>query len=178
MPSWPTIGASGPGCPKDGEALGALLCFWFSQRHRPQPQHQTGVPRLSHLTEKSLEILKKNPQGFFLMVEGGQVDWVEYRNDVASVLHEMLEFDQTIGLVMAFAEQNPDTLVVVTADHDTGGLAIAYNNVNPPAPLNSPAERPGRRSIILPTNPYSTRWLGKRSPSEDVPGQQRKPGGL
>jgi len=58
---------------------------------------------------------------------------------VASVLHEMLEFDQTIGLVMAFAEQNPDTLVVVTADHDTGGLAIAYNNVNPPAPVKLPS---------------------------------------
>jgi alkaline phosphatase len=69
------------------------------------------------------------------MVEGGQIDWVAHGNDVASVLHEMLEFDQAIGVVMAFAEQNPDTLVVVTADHDTGGLAIAYSAYNPPAPL-------------------------------------------
>ncbi|MCJ7493304.1 MAG: alkaline phosphatase, partial [Deltaproteobacteria bacterium] len=80
-----------------------------------------------------------NPQGFFLMVEGGQIDTVAHGNDVASVLHEMMEFDQAIGLVMAFAEQNPDTLVVVTADHDTGGLAIAYSSYQPPAPVKLPS---------------------------------------
>ncbi len=73
------------------------------------------------------------------MVEGGQIDCVAHGNDVASVLHEMLEFDQAIGLVMSFAETNPDTLVVVTADHDTGGLAIAYSSYNPPAPLKLPS---------------------------------------
>jgi len=72
------------------------------------------------------------------MVEGGQVDWVEHGNDVASVLHEMLEFDRAIGAAMAFAEQNPDTLLIVTADHDTGGLAIAYSSYNPPAPIKLP----------------------------------------
>lgn len=124
---------------KTEKLLGLFSASGFPSAIDRQPQHQTGVPRLSQLTEKSLEILKKNPQGFFLMVEGGQVDWVAHGNDVASVLHEMLEFDQTIGLVMAFAEQNPDTLVIVTADHDTGGLAIAYNNVNPPAPVKLPS---------------------------------------
>lgn len=124
---------------KTEKVFGLFSVSGFPSAIDRQPQHQTGVPRLSQLTEKSLEILKKNPQGFFLMVEGGQVDWVAHGNDVASVLHEMLEFDQTIGLVMAFAEQNPDTLVVVTADHDTGGLAIAYNNVNPPAPVKLPS---------------------------------------
>ena len=66
------------------------------------------------------------------MVEGGQVDYVEHGNDVASVLREMLELDQAIGVAMAFAEANPDTLLVVTADHDTGGLAIAYSSHQPP----------------------------------------------
>ncbi len=124
---------------KTEKLLGFFSASGFPSAIDRQPQHQTRVPTLSQLTEKSLEILKKNPQGFFLMVEGGQVDWVAHGNDVASVLHEMLEFDQTIGLVMAFAEQNPDTLVVVTADHDTGGLAIAYNNFNPPAPIKLPS---------------------------------------
>jgi alkaline phosphatase len=117
------------------KVLGLFSASGFPSAIDRQPQHQTGVPTLSQLTEKSLEILKKNPQGFFLMVEGGQIDWVEHGNDVASVLHEMLEFDQAIGLVMAFAEKNPDTLVIVTADHDTGGLAIGYSNYNPPAPV-------------------------------------------
>ena len=67
------------------------------------------------------------------------MDWVAHGNDVVSVLHEMLEFDQTIGLVMSFAESNPDTLIVVTADHDTGGLAIAYSSYQPPAPVKLPS---------------------------------------
>jgi alkaline phosphatase len=120
------------------KVLGLFSASGFPSAIDRQPHHQTGVPTLSQLTAKSLDILKKNPQGFFLMVEGGQVDWVEHGNDVASVLHEMQEFDQAIGLVMAFAEQNPDTMIIVTADHDTGGLGIAYNNVNPPAPVKLP----------------------------------------
>ena len=119
--------------------LGLFSASGFPSAIDRQSYHQTGVPTLSQLTEKALEILKKNPQGFFLMVEGGQIDWVAHGNDVASVLHEMLEFDQAIGVAMAFAESNPDTLVVVTADHDTGGLAIAYSNYNPPAPLKLPS---------------------------------------
>jgi len=91
------------------------------------------------MTERALGVLNKNPKGFFLLVEGGQVDWVAHGNDVASVLHEMLEFDQAIGLVMSFAEANPDTLVVVTADHDTGGLAIASSSYHPPAPVKLPS---------------------------------------
>jgi alkaline phosphatase len=121
------------------KVLGLFSASGFPSAIDRQPQHRTGVPTLSQMTEKALEVLKKNSQGFFLMVEGGQVDWVEHGNDVASVLHEMLEFDQAIGVVMSFANSNPDTLVVVTADHDTGGLAIAYSKYNPPAPLELPS---------------------------------------
>ena len=98
---------------KTEKVLGLFSASGFPSAIDRQPHHQTGVPTLSQLTAKSLEILKKNPQGFFLMVEGGQIDWVEHGNDVASVLHEMLEFDQAIGLVMAFAESqsgNPGRL--------------------------------------------------------------------
>ena len=121
------------------KVLGLYSASGFPSAIDRQPHHQTGVPTLSQLTEKALEILKKNPQGFFLMVEGGQIDWVAHGNDVASVLHEMLEFDRAIGVVMSFAEANPETLIVLTADHDTGGLAIAYSNYQPPAPLKLPS---------------------------------------
>ena len=124
---------------KTTKVLGLFSASGFPSAIDRQPHHQTGVPTISRLTAKALDILKKNPKGFFLMVEGGQIDWVEHGNDVASVLHEMMEFDQAIGLVMAFAEQNPDTLVIVTADHDTGGMGIAYNNVQPPSPVQLPS---------------------------------------
>jgi alkaline phosphatase len=124
---------------KTDKVLGLFSASGFPSAIDRQPHHQTGVPTLSQLTAKTLDILKKNPQGFFLMVEGGQVDWVEHGNDVASVLHEMVEFDRAIGVIMSFAEQNPDTLIIVTADHDTGGLAIGYSNYNPPAPVKLPS---------------------------------------
>jgi len=124
---------------KTGKVLGLFSASGFPSAIDRQPQHQTGVPTLSQLTSKALEILQSNPQGFFLMVEGGQIDWVEHGNDVASVLQEMLEFDQAIGVAMKFAQSNPDTLVIVTADHDTGGLAIAYIDYKPPAPVKLPS---------------------------------------
>ena len=124
---------------KTEKLLGLFSASGFPSAIDRQPRYQTGVPTLSQLTEKSLEILERNSRGFFLMVEGGQIDWVEHGNDVASVLHEVLEFDQAIGVVMAFAEKNRDTLVIVTADHDTGGLAIGYSSYNPPAPVKLPS---------------------------------------
>jgi alkaline phosphatase len=117
------------------KVLGLFSASGFPSAIDRQPQHQTGVPTLAQLTEKALKILQNNPQGFFLMVEGGQIDWVAHGNDVASVLHEMLEFDEAIGVARAFAQNNPETLIIVTADHDTGGLAIAYNKYHPPTPL-------------------------------------------
>ena len=120
------------------KALGLFSASGFPSAIDRQPRHRTGVPTLSQMTEKALEILKKNPGGFFLMVEGGQVDWVAHGNDVASVLQEMMELDEAAGAIMKFASANPETLVVVTADHDTGGLAIAYNNHNAPAPVRLP----------------------------------------
>lgn len=116
------------------KALGLFSASGFPSAIDRQPQHQTGVPTLTQLTDKALQILQKNPRGFFLMVEGGQIDWVAHGNDAGSVLHEMLEFDEAIGRAMAFAQNNPDTLLIVTADHDTGSLAIAYNSYHPPAP--------------------------------------------
>ncbi len=126
---------SGLNASKTEKLLGLIGAAAFPSAIDRQPHHQSGVPTLSEMTRKSLEILEKNPQGFFLMVEGGQIDWVEHSNDVVSVLHEMLEFDEALGAVMAFAKAHPETLVVVTADHDTGGMAIAYHGHQPPAPV-------------------------------------------
>ncbi|MGE5252903.1 MAG: alkaline phosphatase [Planctomycetaceae bacterium] len=125
--------------PKTEKVLGLFSASGFPSAIDRQPQRKTGVPTLSQLTAKALDILKKNARGFFLMVEGGQVDWVEHGNDVASVLHEMLEFDRAVGVAMSFADQNPDTLIIVTADHDTGGLAIGYSSYNPPRPVKLPS---------------------------------------
>lgn len=73
---------------------------------------------------KALTALEQNPQGFFLMVEGSQIDTACHSNNLKGMVEEMLDFDQAIGVVLRWMQQNPDTLLVITADHQTGGLSI------------------------------------------------------
>lgn len=120
---------------KDRKVLGLFGAVAFPAAIDRRPEMNTGVPRLAEMTKKALEILSSDPEGFFLMVEAGQIDWAEHANDVASVLHEMLEMDEALGVVLDFAQKDPSTLVIVTADHDTGGLAMAYNSYKPPKPV-------------------------------------------
>lgn len=79
-------------------------------------------------TKTAINILAKNPDGFFLMVEGSQIDWGGHQNDTGFIITEMLDFDQAIGEALAFASKDGETLVIVTADHETGGFAIEGGN--------------------------------------------------
>ncbi|BAV94063.1 alkaline phosphatase [Ichthyobacterium seriolicida] len=73
---------------------------------------------------KAIELLNKEEKGFFLMIEGAQIDWGGHSNDISLVVEEMLDFDRAIGEVLKFAEKDKNTLVIITADHETGGLSI------------------------------------------------------
>lgn len=79
-------------------------------------------------TLKALEMLD-NPKGFFLMIEGSQIDDWAHRNKVGYMCEELFDFDRTIGEVLKWAEQDGETLVVVTADHNTGGLTLLKGSV-------------------------------------------------
>ncbi|MDR0619810.1 MAG: alkaline phosphatase [Bacteroidales bacterium] len=72
----------------------------------------------------ALNILSKNSDGFILMVEGSQIDWGGHDNNINKVINEMLDFDRAVARAFDFADRNPGTLVVITADHETGGLAL------------------------------------------------------
>ena len=78
----------------------------------------------------AIKKLKKNKDGFFLMIEGSQIDWGGHDNNVPYIVTEMLDFDQTIGEVLKFAAADGETLVVITADHETGGFAISGGDIN------------------------------------------------
>lgn len=86
------------------------------------------IPSLSEMTSKAVENLSSKENGFFLMVEGSQIDWGGHANNTPYVLREVKDFDDAIGVVLSFAEQNPGTLVIITSDHETGGMTI--NGVN------------------------------------------------
>ncbi|OWK71786.1 alkaline phosphatase [Pedobacter sp. AJM] len=73
---------------------------------------------------KSMELLSKNKKGFFIMAEGAQIDHGGHANDLPYVVTELHDFDRMVGEAMRFADQDGETLVIVTADHETGGLSM------------------------------------------------------
>jgi alkaline phosphatase len=82
-------------------------------------------PTLPLMTSAALEVLHNDPDGFFLMVEGSQPDWRGHDNaPLQLVVAEMLDLDRAIGVALEYQSRYPETLIVVTADHETGGLAI------------------------------------------------------
>jgi alkaline phosphatase len=80
-------------------------------------------------TSTALRLLSHNQRGFFLMVEGSQIDWGGHANDLDYVIAEVLDFDKAIGKAMEFAKKDGHTLVIVTADHETGGLTLDNGNI-------------------------------------------------
>lgn len=83
-------------------------------------------PSLSELLAKGIELLD-GPEGFFFMCEGGKIDYAGHANDAATNIHDMLELDRAVKVAVAFLEKHPDeTLVIVTGDHETGGLSMGF----------------------------------------------------
>ena len=83
-------------------------------------------PTLTTKTSKALELLE-NDNGFFLMVEGSNIDVSASEGDMADTIKQVQAFDQSVDYVMNWAESHPGTLVIVTADHETGGVKLPEN---------------------------------------------------
>jgi alkaline phosphatase len=79
---------------------------------------------LPDATEYALKFLNSKNKGFFIMIEGSQIDWAGHKNDKDYLVSELKDFDKTLGVALDFAKKNANTLVIVTADHETGGLAL------------------------------------------------------
>ncbi len=84
---------------------------------------------LSEGTAMALDILSENKKGFFLMVEGSQIDFGGHNNDLEYIMDEVLDFDQAVGVALDFAKIDGNTLVVVTSDHETGGMTIIDGSI-------------------------------------------------
>jgi alkaline phosphatase len=80
-------------------------------------------------TQTALNILGQNKKGFFIMIEGSQIDWGGHENNTIYLVKEMLDFDQAIGKALDFAANDGETLIIVTADHETGGLSLVDGNM-------------------------------------------------
>lgn len=82
------------------------------------------LPSLKQMTEKALDVLNQNDKGFFLMIEGSQIDWGAHSNNIDYVIREIRDLDEAVQSVLDFAVNDGETLVVFTADHETGGLTL------------------------------------------------------
>ena len=82
------------------------------------------LPHLSQMAATALDILDNDPDGFFLVIEGGRIDHAGHANDIQRGVRETAEFANTVQLVLDWAAGRTDTLVLVTADHETGGMNV------------------------------------------------------
>ena len=100
-------------------AGGAALPYYIDQ--------QNGADiSLADFTQKGIEILD-NPKGFFMMIEGGKIDWASHANDAATVIKEVIQLDLAVEKALEFYKKHPnETLILVAGDHETGGLALGF----------------------------------------------------
>ena len=94
----------------------------FAEGHLPEASKRDGVMQQYML--KALEQLDKNPNGFFMMLEGSRIDMEAHLNKYDAMVEETLDFDRCVAIALDFAKRKGNTLVVVTADHETGGLTL------------------------------------------------------
>ncbi len=92
---------------------------------------RNSVPTLAEMTQKAISRMKNHKKGFVLQVEAGKVDWAAHANDIAGLLYDQLAFDEAIKVAMDFAEQDGETLVIITSDHGNANPGLIYGkNVN------------------------------------------------
>jgi len=93
------------------------------------PRVKNRLVSLADMTRKAIQLLSASDGGFFLMVEGSQIDWGGHDNDTEYIIQEMIDFDEAVGVGLDFAEKDDKTLILVTADHETGGFALEDGSV-------------------------------------------------
>ena len=117
-------------------------------------------PMLDEMTDKALQVLNQNPAGFFLMIEGASIDKQAHLMDSDRWILETIEFDRAVARAQAFAASNPDTLVLVTADHECGGINIVGASTKTAAQLKALVNTPTAVTQIVSNNiagiPYVT----------------------
>ncbi len=145
---WDAVGLSGLAAASTSRLLGV-----FADAGMTRPF----APTLAQMTEVALAVLSQNPQGFFLMVEGGQIDWAAHVNDAPWVIEDVLDFDAAVAVGLAYAERLGNTLVIVTADHETGGMALSLS------------DNGGQRFSMPDGTPFYVTWTTDAHTLLDVP---------
>lgn len=138
---------------------------------------------LEKATAKALEVLSRdNKEGFFLMIESAIIDGYGHNNDSEGLVVEMKEFDRTLKQLVTYVNENPGTLLVVTADHETGGAGVNYQGyeVGGTSPLHMIFSTRGHTGTVVPVFAYGTgaEVFGGIMKNSDIPGKIEDVAGL
>lgn len=148
----------------DMDTVSALVGL-FAEGH-PGPATNRS-PNLSELTDGALEVLERDPDGFFLMVEGSQIDWLGHDNaPLPLVVAEVLDFDMAIRRALVFQQRRPNTLIVVTADHSTGGLTLHPDSTGVMAAHYSTGGHTAGMVPLFAGGPFADRFAGIKDNDE------------
>jgi alkaline phosphatase len=118
---------------------------------------------LARLTQTAIQILSKNRNGFVLMVEGSQIDRAAHDHDQQHLISELIDFDDAVGVAFDFAQKNGRTLIVVTADHETGGFAVHDGSMKAKQVISTGFTTTGHTASMVPIfayGPGSDRFSG------------------
>jgi alkaline phosphatase len=110
------------------------------------------------MTSKSIDVLSEDENGFFLMVEGAQIDFSGHDNDKIGVTLETIAFDKAVEVALDYVEQNQDTILIVTADHETGGLIVTGDMLNQELPSESNSDEENRDLRIARAQNVTVGW--------------------
>jgi alkaline phosphatase len=118
-------------------------------------------PTLAAMTQKAIGILSRDPEGFFLMVEGGQIDWASHSNDAVDAISDTIWLDEAIAAGQTYALNTDDVLLIATADHETGGMGTGL------VPTGLPGED---GPFAMPDGtPFWVNWTTSQHTAADVP---------
>jgi alkaline phosphatase len=118
---------------KNGKVLGL---FSLGNMAYELDRKSTEQPSLAAMADKTFALLGENPKGFFAMIEGGRIDHASHWNDVAGIIHDSLAFDDAVCVAMDYRQHHPRTLLIVTSDHETGGMGLIGHSKTSPTTGN------------------------------------------
>lgn len=144
-----------------GSITGGRLAGLFYDEHMPKRSEGRSVS-LAEMTRKAIDLLSSNEKGFFLMVEGSMIDWGCHDNDTGYMLSELNDMDEAVGEALAFASQKGNTLIIITADHETGGMTLTGGSLTERS-VEASFSTEKHTAVMVPVfafGPYSEKFTG------------------